>query len=155
MANRLHQFLRNESQTNDGFKKKRGFAKPEPEEDEEDLPKTISVDQRTKLSKANETFSTQRNLRRESKTLKIPVSIDLVRIDFFSVFNLDLRKKFLEKYGLSVLEYTNYNKTVLFEITNEAELQLFVTHLSEAIASGPDETYENKPYNLISLIYSY
>lgn len=152
MAQNKHHYLRNQQDQNDGFKKTRGFKKVELPEDEEETPKTIAAFQKERLRNDNLLFYSQRKVRKERKTIEIPESIDLIRIYFFAVFNLDLQKKFFAQYGLSVLEYTHFNKTVLFELTNESQFQVFVSHVEMAYESLDTASYEGQPYNLIALI---
>lgn len=155
MANNPHKYLRNEQGKNHGFKKQRGFSNPKVEDEDEPLPPVIKPFQKDKLRLSTALLYRQRRIRREEKTLNIPVNIDLIRIHFFTVFGLDLQKKFLEKYGLSVVEYTAFNKTVLFELTNETQFGLFVGHIQQVVESPDNDSYEGKAYNLIALINNF
>lgn len=151
MPNNKHIYLRNPVNTNDGFKKTRGFKPPEIEE-EDIRPKVIEGFQKEKLRSSNIRFYSLRKQRKEAKSLIKAVDIDLIRIHFFCVFNLDLQKKFLLYYGLSVLDYNNFNKTVLFELTDESQFQVFIDHIRLVTESEENESYEGKEYNLIALI---
>jgi hypothetical protein len=151
MTENRHHYLRNEQNQNDGFKKTRGFKQPDQPDDDEELPKTIAAFQKERLRNDNLLFYSQRK-RRERKTINIPGNIDFIRIYFYAVFNLDLQKKFFAKYGLVVVEYNHFNKTVLFELTNEEQFQTFVRHLEMAYESPDNTSYEGQPYNLIALI---
>ncbi len=153
MANNLHKYLKNEPDRNDGFKKKRGFKKEE--EEDEPIPKVITAAQKEYLRVAANRFGERRARRIAEKTLQIPGNIELVRINFFAVFNLDLQTKFWDRYGLSVLEYTHFNKTVLFEIGEERLFQTFLGHLGMVADSSDGDSYEGRPYNLIALINSF
>jgi hypothetical protein len=152
MAENKHHYLRNQQDQNEGFKKTRGFKKIDSLDEEEESSKTIAAFQKERLRSDNLLFYAQRKVRRERKTISIPENIDLIRIYFFTVFNLDLQKKFFDQYGLSVLEYSYFNKTVLFEIINEDLFQLFVKHLEMAYESPDNTSYEGQPYSLIALI---
>jgi Subtilase family len=151
MPENKHHYLRNEQNQNEGFKKTRGFKQPDQPEDEEELPKTIAAFQKEKLRNDNLLFYSQRK-RRERKALDIPGNIDFIRIYFYAVFNLDLQKKFFAQYGLTVVEYNHFNKTVLFELTIEEQFQTFVRHVEMAYESPDNVSYEGQPYNLIALI---
>ena len=65
------------------------------------------------------------------------------------------QKKFSAKYGLSPVEYIDFNQTVIFQIENEELFENFKSHLSLVINSTEGTIYENQPYNLISLIYKF
>lgn len=155
MPSNEHKYLKNEPKTNEGFKKQRGRAPKEEKPEEAPLPKTISTTQKDKLRVSNALLFGERRQRRTEKTIEPQINIELVRIYFFTVFNLDLQKKFLQRYGLSAVEYTDYNKTVLFEITNEEQFKVFLEHIRQVVASAPDEPYEGKSYNLVALIFNY
>lgn len=154
MAENFHKFLKNVPKQNDGFKKKRGWA-PKEEEPEEVPPKLIQDFQKDRLRRANALVYSQRKLRREEKTIEIPATIDFIKIHFFSEFNLDLQKKFLQRYGLSVVEYSNFNKSVLLEVVDESLFMAFSEHVQLAYDSSDTDSYEGKPYNLIALIFNF
>lgn len=147
MANAIV-YLKNEPQHNEGFKKQRGFRRPEPTDDE---PKTIYSLRKDQLRQSSIQFTTDQNLRARQRSLDVPRTIDFIIIHFFAFFNLDLQRKFLEKYGLNIIEYSNYNKSVLFEITNQRLFEVFLNHVRQAYESQDTESYEGKPYNLIAL----
>lgn len=155
MPPNLHKYLKNVPGQNNGFRKKRGFKKPEEIEQQEELPKKIQIFQKDRLRRSNALFYSQRKIRKEEKSLSIPSDIDLIRVHFFVVFNLSLQKIFLERYGLNVLEYSNFNKTVLFELTDEESFQTFISHIQLVFESEDDDSYEGKQYNLIALILNF
>lgn len=156
MPNNKHVFLINERSDNPNFNRKRG-RKPDDKQEEEipPQPKFIKDFQKENFRNDNVNFYSQRKLRNESRTIRFPKSIDLVRIFFYTVFNSDLNKKFEQRYGLSPIEYSHFNKTVVFEIINETLFVNFEKHIKQVIES-PDETpYDNKPFNLIALILKF
>jgi hypothetical protein len=108
MPDNQHRYLKNEPKTSDGFKKTRGFKPSDPEE-EEPLSKIISGFQKERLRRENGMLFSQRRVRAEERTITIAQTIDLVRIRFFVIFNFDLQKKFFERYGLSAVEFTDFN----------------------------------------------
>lgn len=155
MPNNKHAYLKNEPQENDGFKKKRYVSSPEVTEEEEEHSKILTVTQKERLRGDNVLFYAQRRRRRDRKTLEIPVEVDLVRIHFFTVFDADLQNKFFAKYGLNIVEYLQFNKTVLFEIVDSTLFNTFVAHIELAYESSDGESYEGKQYNLVALIYRF
>jgi subtilisin family serine protease len=154
MAENQHKYLKNEPNQNDGFKKTRGWT-PKEEPEEPEPPKRIQAFQKDRLRIANALVYSQRKQRRDEKTLEISGNIELIRLHFFVEFNIDLQKKFLSQYGLSVLEYSSFNKSVLFEITSEELFQTFISHVQIVFESSDDDSYELKPYNLIALIFNF
>ena len=156
MPNNKHVFLINEKADNPKFKRKRGWKDDDDKEPEvPPQPKFIKDFQKENFRNDNVNFYSQRKLRKENRSVEFPKYIDLVRIFFHTVFNADLNKKFEQRYGLSPVEYSHFNKTVLFEIINETLFINFEKHIKEVIES-PDETpYDNKPFNLIALILKF
>ncbi len=125
MPSNKHVFLINEKSNNPHFKRQRGWTpKKDDEPETPPEPKFIKDFQKERLRADNISFYSQRKLRNETRQIEFPRYIDLVRIYFHTTFNSDLNKKFEQKYGLSPVSYSDYNKTVVFEIINE---QLFRT----------------------------
>lgn len=155
MPKNFHLILQNPSTTSPSFKRKRGF-KASPEEKEEDIgPKVIADFQKRNLASNREAFTTGFNSRNEHRTIDLPTIIDLVKIDFFKVFNSDLRSIFIERYGLTPVDYSQFNKTVLFEIINRRQFQAFQQHVDTIIGSAEGTPYGGKPYNILALMQSY
>ncbi len=137
----------------EGFRKTRGRPNQEDEQNEE--PKFIRDFQKDKLRTANAVFFTHRRARLEQKSIDLPTTVDFVEIHFFTRFTLDLQKKFFRLYGLEVISYRNFNKTVLFEIVDENLFRVFVAHIVAVIESPDGQEYKGKSYNLISLINTF
>lgn len=146
-------FLANEQAQKDGFKKKRYVPPPDQEEIEE--PKAVRDFQKEKLRKDNALFFFQRKARLEQKSLNLPSIVDLIEIHFFIVFNADLQKKFFKEYGLEIVSYRNFNKSVLFEIADSKAFQEFLNHVTAVVESSDGESYQGKPYSLIALINNF
>lgn len=156
MAENKHVFLINEKANNPKFNRQRGRKPNENQQPEESpQPKVIKDFQKERLRNDHATFYTQRKNRNETRTIQFPKVIDLVRILFFTVFNYDLNKKFNERYGLSPVEYSSFNKTVTFEVINEKLFKNFEDHVTEVINSADETSYENKSFNLIALILKF
>lgn len=156
MPDNKHVFLINEKADNPKFKRQRGWKNKEDDEPAvPPQPKFIKDFQKERFRADNISFYAQQKLRRETRQIKFPKYIDLVRIYFHTIFNADLIKKFEERYGLSPVSFSHYNKTVVFEIIDEKLFLNFEKHIEQVIES-PDETpYDNQPFNLIALILKF
>lgn len=155
MANN-HVYLINEKSTNPKFKRKRGYTIKEDEQLEPSLePKSIKEFQKERLRVDMVSFYSQRKQRNEKRNFEFPQNIDLVRIYFHCVFNFDLNKKFQERYGLSPISYSHFNRTVLFEIIDDSLFNVFEEHIRLVIASPEETPYEGKSFNLIALILKF
>lgn len=143
-----HLFLRNQATSSEKFKKNRGFGtKPQEEEEEKNY-----TPQKDRLKADNRIFNIDKRNRHNKRTLVVPEYIDQVRIHFFKVFNHSLRKEFINKYGLQVLSFFDFNKTVLFAIDNEELFKVFQEHLELYYNSSDDQPFQGQEYNLIVLI---
>ena len=153
MADNKHVFLINPKSNKSSFKRQRGFDPEANIQEEEAQPqKFIEEFKKEELRNDQAAFYTQRKYRNEHRSIAIPEVIDLIRIYFFCVFGNDLRKKFYERYGLSPVEYSHFNKTVMFEVVDNQLFKNFSTHIDQIINSPQKTSYENQPYNLIALI---
>lgn len=156
MPNNNHVYLINPKSKNDKFKRKRGWKKKEDDEPEETpQPKFIKDFQKERFRVDNISLYSQKKLRNEKREIKFPRYIDLIRIYFHCVFNEDLNKKFLVRYGLSPISYSHFNKTVIFEIVDEKQFTEFENHITQVINSPDETTYEGQPFNLIALVLKF
>ncbi len=155
MTKNKHLYLKNESKRNDGFKKTRNVQSDSKSEEEIELSKLPTPRHQARLKRALSSFYTDRKARNERRTIEVPSTIELLKIQFYDVFNNDLRNKFSEKYGLQVSSYENFNKTVLFEIAETSRFKTFVKHLELFFQSPNNKTYHGKEYNLIALIHNF
>lgn len=156
MAENKHIYIINPKADNPTFKRQRGFD-PEAnvQEKEAEEPKFIKEFQKEELRNDYAALYTQRKSRNENRSIPIPQIIDLIRISFFSVFGDDLKRKFYERYGLSPIEYSHFNKTVMFEIIDNQLFRTFSEHIKQIVDSPEGTSYENQPYNLIALIMKF
>ncbi|MCH8534855.1 MAG: S8 family peptidase [Flavobacteriaceae bacterium] len=150
-----HVYLNNKKNKKNGFNRKRGFSKPEAESEEEKIepviPKFRIDGFRTDYANFNQAYEN----RYAKRTIEFPSYIDLVEIRFFSVFSLDLKNKFYTKYGLLPVSYSDFNKTVRFEIDDDLLFQNFKNDLEYIISYDDELKYSGKRYNLIALIYKF
>jgi len=147
--------LANDSFENNGFKKKRGFKKTVEKEDDNEAPKTIRLVHQRRLRLSNTSFSTDRSKRNEERSIKFPANIDLIRIHFYAIFQLDLQKKFFNRYGIFGIEYDKFNKSVLFEIINERKFSNLVADIDAFCAAERNSSYEGASFALVALIHDF
>ena len=156
MPNNKHVFLINEKGGNPKFSRKRGRKIDANNNDElPPEPKFIKDFQKDNLRSDSLNFYSGRKIRNEKRSIKFDKTIDLVRIYFHSSFNADLNKKFEDRYGLSPIEYSHFNKTVLFEIIQIDSFLNFEKHIKQVIESPDESPYDNQPFNLIALILKF
>lgn len=155
MSNRIV-YLNNETSAQIGFKKQRnvgGDKKQASSEDHEQ--KVISENKKSEFRGYLANFNDDRHIRRIRRSVQIPVSIELIKINFLTVFNVDLKKKFFSKYGLTPVEYQDFNKTVLFSIGDQNSLEEFLYHIDRIINSPQGTSYYKQSYNLLSLVHKF
>ncbi len=85
---------------------------------------------------------------KRNKALKIPKHIDYLEIDFFSSFNsADFENKYIRDFGLSIVRQSDFNRKVLFAITDEDKFTDFIKELKKFISTPENPTVIN--YNPI------
>ncbi|RKS97575.1 S8 family peptidase [Chryseobacterium defluvii] len=152
-----HIFLNNDKSTHPKFNRQRnvGGGKKIDEITEQNEPKVIQQFQKERLRKFNISFYAKQKLRNSQRSIEFDKNIDLIKINFYNIFNSDLKQKFLTKYGLVPIEYREFNKTVIFEIYDLSLFENFKNHLKIIIGSPHGTSYNNKQYNLLALIYKF
>jgi subtilisin family serine protease len=148
-----HFYLNNSKNNSSSFNRRRNPGKTK-DNDQESIKK-IKRTTIKGLRSSYGSFNTQKKIRDERRSIDLPIHIDLIKIRFFTTFNSDLKKKFFEKYSLNPIEYTDFNKTVLFEIEDQLEFQLFREHIQLIIRSNDDLEYSGKDYNLLALVLEF
>lgn len=154
MAKNKHVYLVNGVTSNNGFKKTRNIQ-PTLKEEEVELLKYPNVIQQQRLSRAKSIFTRERTQRAEKKTINVPTSLELISINFYKTFNQSLSKEFYKRYGLTALVFENFNKGVLFEITDTNLFGDFIKHVELYCNSSVSVKYEGKSYNLIALVHNF
>lgn len=95
--------------------------------------------QRNNLNISYNNYKTKIIIRHKRRSYR-RMHIDYIRINFLIQFDYKLAPKFYTQYGLSVVNYSNFNKTVTFAIDNkETFVEKFITRL-ESFILGKDET---------------
>jgi len=150
-----HLFLKNKKNNNNGFKRTRGFKPKSNEIEETNLPKTIKPLQINSLRSNYNTFNELRNSRYSKRTIEFPDYIDLIEIYFFPIFNSNLKKKFYQRYGLLPVSYSDFNKTVVFEVVNFDLFKVFKQHIELIISHEEALAYSGEDYNLIANIMKF
>lgn len=148
---RKHLFLNNKSNKNSGFNRQR-FVPQVKKKTETKVIETFRLDNlRIYYSNFNDAYES----RYSKRTIEFPKYIDLVEIKFFQIFNSDLRKKFFQIYGLLPVFYSDFNRTVTFEIVDSDLFDLFKEHIEFLIDQTDDVPYSGEEYNLIANIYEF
>lgn len=147
MGNRII-YLNNESAQKIGFNRQRNVNT----EQTENTDRTISEAKKHYFRTYKESFLVQRTERETNRSLQLPYTVDFIKIHFYKSFDNDLHKLFLTKYGITPVEYTDFNRTVLFQIEEEEKLIIFLQHLQTIIDSVPETTYHNTEFNLFALM---
>ena len=122
---------------------------------EYDEPKIIYEFQKVRLRKFNLEFYASRKLRQEKRTIVFEENIDFIKINFFKVFNTELKNIFFERYGILPIEYKDFNRTVIFEIVNRQSFEVYISHINDIIKSPVGVSYQNQPYNILAIIYEF
>ncbi|WP_316633058.1 S8 family peptidase [uncultured Flavobacterium sp.] len=152
-------FLKNEKSQNIGFDRQRNVGGNKKNDvnivDEEELPKYIKEFQKSRLRVNKVNFYGRRKKRNLNRTVEMPIYLDLIKIQFFKIFDSKLNKDFAIKYGLSPIEYLDFNKTVIFQIDNREAFKVFTNHIDLVIDSPKNTNYKNADYNLIALIFRF
>ncbi|MDR6527212.1 S8 family peptidase [Chryseobacterium rhizosphaerae] len=142
-------YLNNEIGSQIGFDRQRKVDTPEREQNT-----VVSEDRKRILRNFKTEFIDKRRVRAERKTIQL-TNVELIRIHFFKTFDNTLHRAFLRKYGISPLEYTDFNRTVLFQIENTELFTVFLEHIDSIINSGEGVSYHGEEYNLLALIYKF
>ena len=85
-----HVFLKNEISTNPTFSRKRGFSsnvKDSDQREERVEDKILDSNRINQFRKYYNQFTSDRERRRERRTIEFPSVIDIVEISFFKTFN--------------------------------------------------------------------
>jgi hypothetical protein len=151
MSNR-HVFLKNTTSTNPTFNKSRNVGRTE--EGPEEEPNLIVEFQQDRLRSYYHSFVSEREERNANRTIIFPDVIDVLQIEFHAIFNFDLQKKFYAKYGLGVLEFGAFNRSVIFEVLDQGLFETFEDHVTQIINAPEAIAYENEPFALIALVYT-
>lgn len=119
-------------------------------------PASAYTAQKVILSEAFENFEKESLRRNQRRTINVAQHLDYIRIDFFVVFNdndkFKNRNRFLKRFGLAPVIYSNFNQTVTFAITDLDKFATFVNLLEQFINSRTDVHPSNTDYSIITII---
>lgn len=154
-SDRKHLILNNPKGQKNHFDARRGFTEPEIEE----KPASAYRPQKDRFQSSLRTFARTRTLRREQQTLEVPTHLEYIEIKFFSIFNdnnkFKTKARFKNQYGLIPVNYSDFNKTVIFQISDEPKFAVFAKLLNEFITS-PDTVHPlRQQYALATIIYDF
>lgn len=152
MAKKSHLFLNNPEGISKKFARDRGAnQKLETKEAMTYQPQKI------KLRSCYIAFNNDRLERIANRLLNIPQHIECVEIDFFIIFGdsdqYKTQDSFKKRFGLVPLHLSNFNRTVLFAITDAEKFQKFITLLNEFCNSDVNTQPSGQHYAIITLIY--
>ncbi|MGJ1320751.1 S8 family peptidase [Sphingobacterium spiritivorum] len=149
-------YLNNEKAAQIGFNRQRNVSSGrEGQASEDNENKIINESKKDDFRQYIGAFNTHRQIRAEQKSIRLPFHIELIKINFLTVFNRDLSGKFLLKYGLSPVEYLDFNKTVVFTVDNTEAFENFHTHIDRIINSPRNTSYYKQDYNLLALVHQF
>lgn len=151
--NNKHVYLNNQKNQQSGFNRRRGFS-PDIPEKTTDEP-TIKQFQVTNLRNYYDGFVQSYQNRYNNRTIQFPNYIDLIEIRFFPIFNKDLRNKFFQKYGLLPISYSDFNRTVVFEVVEQNSFDVFKSDIEFIISQDEDVPYSGEDHNLVATILKF
>lgn len=142
-----HLFLRNEFGTCLEFNRTRG--RDEEEETSED--RKDYRQQREKLHRCRIDFEQALEKRHGLRVKNIAIEhFDMLSVDFLKIADDTLIKQYCQVYGLSELNYTNMNQTVLFAIADENRFNdVFMNQVDSFSAEANSDSTE---YKLLTLM---
>ena len=151
-----HVFLNNRKNQQVGFNRKRGFSQETTEEDsEQQAEPTIKQFQVANLRNYYSEFTNNYENRYTNRSIEFPAYIDLIKIQFYPIFNKDLKNKFYLKYGLLPISYLDFNRTVVFEVADSDLFEMFKSDIEYIISHEEDVPYSGKDHNLIATIFKF
>ncbi|GAA3510861.1 hypothetical protein GCM10022393_25620 [Aquimarina addita] len=151
--NNKHVYLNNKKNQQIGFNRKRGFTPKVTEEEPEEL--TIKEFQVVNLRNYYIDFTQTYESRYANRTIEFPTYIDLIEIRFFPIFNKNLKNKFFQKYGLLPVSYSDFNRTVVFEVVDNNLFDAFKADIEFIISLDEDVPYSGEDYNIVATIYKF
>lgn len=151
--NNKHVYLNNKKNQQNNFNRKRGFT-PKATEEKPEEPK-IERFQVANLRNYYIAFTKRYESRYNNRTIEFPAYIDLIEIRFLPIFGKDLKNKFFQKYGLLPISYSDFNRTVVFEVVDKESFDDFKSDIEFIISQDEDVPYSGEHYNIIATIYKF
>lgn len=143
-----HLFLKNEFGTSPIFNRTRGRgSEDEISEDEKNY-----CQQRENFHRCRIEFDRDLEYRHSSRTANILIEhFDVLSIDFLKIADRTLVELYCRDYGLSDLNYSNMNQTVLFAISDEMLFNdVFMTQVDSFVEEGNNASTEYKQLTLMA-----
>lgn len=148
-----HLFLKNPVGTKNYVNTNRYVPQEEDSEDDDEYIRDHSF-QKNILRDNLSAFRSSRAYRREHRTLEIPHHLEYIEIRFLTHFN-NAANYYNRTFGLDPINYSDFNKTVLFYIENQVLFQNFIRLIEQFYNSPSDENPDNQEYHVVTLIYSF
>lgn len=144
-----HLFLKNEFGTCLLFNRTRGRNNEEEDssEDEKNYRK-----QRENLHRCRVDFEQALETRHRLRTPDVPVEhFDMLSIDFLKIADFSLIKHYCQVYGLSALNYSNMNQTVLFAIVDYKRFNdVFINQIDSFAVEDDNANTKFRPLTLMA-----
>lgn len=143
-----HLFLKNEFGISRTFQQTRGRDHAEESSEEE----KNYCRQRENFHRCRIKFDQALKKRHNSRTTNISVEhFDVLSIDFLKIADRALVEQYCRIYGLSDLNYSNMNQTVLFAVSDEERFnEVFMTQVDSFVAEENNASTEYKPLTLMA-----
>lgn len=122
MASKSHLFLRNEQGIHFHFDRTRGRDNSKEIENEVEKNYRLQKDRLYEAYAEFERSKIQRHERRNRQIKDLP-HYDFLYIDFFKMVDDDFARKIERNYGLAAVNFSNFNQTVLFAITEKERFE--------------------------------
>lgn len=150
VMSKSHLFLKNEFGICSEFNRTRGR-----ENKEDTLGERQNYrQQREKLNRCRIDFEQALDNRHNLRSKEIVVEhFDMLSINFLKIADSTLIKSYCAVYGLSEINYSNMNQTVLFAIADEGRFRdIFISQVN---SFSTEDTVENTKYKLLTLMDSF
>ncbi|MBU0697555.1 MAG: S8 family peptidase [Bacteroidetes bacterium] len=151
-----HKLLQNPSGSITYFDGSRGFGSEEDDRDEKEEFERNYTRQKASLQNNLNSYSSNIAEKYQNRNIEVPADIDYVRIDFLVTFadtiEWDTKTYFTRNFGIHPIQYYNFNKSALFEISNRQLFRNFLSLVQQFVSSRAQTTVSGQPYARVTLI---
>jgi subtilisin family serine protease len=125
-----HLYFKNPQEGVTTFKQKSRYG-GNSEQSEEDKDFEYSYDyKKSDFKKSLRSFKSNKEKRREKKSIDVPKEIDLIWVKFFNIFDSSkFEQEYLRDFGLEIVTYSNWNTEAIFAVVNTALFEKFISDL--------------------------
>jgi subtilisin family serine protease len=151
-----HKLLNNPIGSITYFDGSRGFGSEEDDREEKEEFDRNYERQKAALQINLNSYSTNIALKYQNRTIEVPADIDYLKIDFLVTFadtlEWDTKSYFTRTFGIHPIQYYNFNKSVLFEISDRQLFRNFLTLVQQFVSSRAQTSVAGQPFSRITLI---